>query len=183
MNKPTEAIQQWGQVALTDWVNLLQGPHCPPFREEGDVEPDFPVLLRLLALVLILINVISAPVTIASEGFRHLVEHNSTALLLLPIGAIIAVPYSFFVFPLFRVKMTFSKTFFTFLFLGLPWLPLWVLARSVGDLPHFPAKGFTVVILFYLIGFANIRNLCRGVSLVSRGPAWRVWVSLLIRPH
>lgn len=185
-------IKRWLRAALTDWVNLLQGP-SPPIFKSGDVRIDFSRLFRLLAIVLILVNAVSGPIALiyqnkANPGkfwsltsFLPLLAQNGVTLLFLPIGAAVAFPYSFFIFPLMRVEMTFPKTFFTFLFLGLPWLPLWILIHRLAYVQaQIPAKSFIIWLMMCLMAIANISNLRKGVSLVSTSANWRVWIALLL---
>jgi len=175
------AEQRLPIAALTDWIMLLQGPAPPLFVENRDFQPEWKRLFRLGALVLLLLGTIIAifSLGIAEPGqkWADFTTKLQYLTLTLVIGAVVAVPYAFVLAPLLRIRITFAQTFFTVLFLGLPWLPLIALVWAIGRVQQ---SGLLVVILLYILSLVPLHHFCKGVSVIAVCGIWRVVLSLAI---
>jgi hypothetical protein len=170
----------WVMSAFGDWLSFMQGPTSPPFSKDC-VECDWSRLFRLMALVIFLLNAVVGTFAVAAADFNKLVLGNRNALLILLGGMLASVVYAFIISPVFKVKISLPQAFFAFLQLGVPWLPLIALVWAIGYTQQpFPLKGFLVPINLYLIPLLTIKNIRRGVSVITDCPAWRVRASLFI---
>lgn len=171
----------WIQTALGDWLNLLQGPQAQAFVE-GVRKNDWYRLFRLLVISLFLAGVALGTSYIKPEltpNFNALVLSSRPAMLLVMGAAGFAVFYQIFAWA-FRVRVTLPQSFFAILFLGLPWLPLMALAESFQFRPGFPLAGIILGYGAQFFALAAIFNFGRGVKQISKRPALRVWLSLVI---
>jgi hypothetical protein len=167
-------------AALTDWVMFLQGPSRPTF-DMTLTNAEWKRVFRLGALVLLMLGAILVifSLGLGPEGgkWQDLAAKTQYMLLILVVGAVLAVPYAFVLAPLLRIKITFAQTFFAILLLGLPWLPLIALIWALGRVW---TNGIIVGIFLYILGLVPIVNFCKGVSIISGCSLRRVLVSLLI---
>lgn len=175
------AEQKLPIAALTDWVTFLQGPASPPFKEDCRFEGEWKRLFRLLSLVLLMLGAIivvfSLGLAAPGQKWQDLATKSQYLFLVLVIGAVVAVPYSFVLAPLFRIRITFAQTFFVVLLLGLPWLPLIALVWAIGKVW---TGGLVISIFLYILCLAAIYNFCKGVSVIARCKLWRPVISLFL---
>ena len=167
-------------AALTDWVTFLQGPSQPTF-DVTMTNADWKRVFRLGALVLLMLGAILVifSLGLGPEGgkWQDLATKTQYMLLILVVGAVLAVPYAFVLAPLLRIRITFTQTFFAILLLGLPWLPLIALIWALGRVW---TNGIVVVVFLYILGLVPLVNFCKGVSIISGCRLRRVLLSLLI---
>lgn len=180
------------QQALSDWLGLLQGPVEPPFVRNAEFQNQWQHLFRLIMLAMIMIMTILTfsylgLSTSEKEGILQAFAKNTVGqtryiIFIILIGALLAALYALITAPLFKVKITIPQTFFTFLFLLLPWIPIvslvWVLGFVVTDIPLIP---FFIIVFIYLIFPAIIVfRFSQGISLVSGSTKRRCLASVAI---
>jgi hypothetical protein len=167
------------QQALSDWLRLLQGPVEPPFVRNAEFQNQWQHLFRLIILALIMIVTVLTfsylgLSTSEKEGILQAFAENTVGqtryiIFIILIGALFAALYALIMAPLFKVKITIPQTFFTFLFLLLPWIPIVVLVWVFGYvLAGIPLLAFFIIVFIYLIFPAIIVfRFSQGISLVS----------------
>jgi hypothetical protein len=171
----------WIQAALGDWLNLLQGPQAQAFIE-GVKTSDWFRVFRLLVVSLFLAGLALGTSYIKPEltpNFNTLVLSSKPAMLLILGAAGFAVLYQLFA-SAFRIQVTLPQSFFAIVLLGLPWLPLMALAESFFYHSDVPLAGIIAGFGAQFFVLAAIFNFGRGVKQISNGPAWRIWLSLVI---
>lgn len=168
-------------AALSDWVTFLQGPSEPLFKKNRSFDAEWKRLFRLLSLVLLMLGAImvifSLRLNASGQGWRDFASNSKYLLLVLVIGAVVAVPYSFVLAPLLRIRITFAQTFFIVLLLGLPWLPLITLVWALGTVW---SGGLLVAILLYIMTLVPLNNFCKGVSVIAGCRIWKPILSVAI---
>jgi hypothetical protein len=182
---PTDIIAAAEQglplAALTDWITFLQGPSEPLFKRNCRFDTEWKRLFRLLSLVLLMLGAImvifSLGLTASGQSWRDFASNSKYLLLVLVVGAVVAVPYAFILAPLLRIRITFAQTFFTVLLLGLPWLPLITLVWAFGTAW---SSGLLVAIFLYIMTLVPLYNFCKGVSVIAGCRTWRPILSLVI---
>ena len=181
VNIVAAAEQKLPIAALNDWITFLQGPSGPLFTEDSSFDAEWKRLFRLVTLVLLMLGAIIAIFSIglnaAGQSWRDFASSSKYLLLILVVGAVVAVPYAFVLAPLLRIRITFVQTFFTVLLLGLPWLPLITLVWAIGKVWN---GGLLVAILLYIMTLVPLHNFCKGVSVVARCRIWRPILSIVI---
>lgn len=169
----------WLQERFTDWLYFLGG-NCPPIISENDLP--WARLFGLLGLMLVLTGVIiGIPIislnNFTKEGLVLALLESKPAIYLIIVGAIMAVVYSFLFARIFKVPINTTQAFFSILFLGLPWLPLWAFVRNLVyiDIP------FRVLIInawFVIAIVVPTVNFCKCISAwVPACPKWRIRAS------
>lgn len=175
------AEQRLPVAALSDWLLFLQGPSEPVFKKDCSFDAEWKRLFRLLSLVLLMLGAImvvfSLGLTASGQSWRDFASNSKYLLLVLVIGAVVAVPYAFVLAPLLRIRITFAQTFFTVLLLVLPWLPLITLVWAIGTVW---GGGFLVAIFLYIMTLVPILHFCKGVSVIAGCRTWRPILSLVI---
>lgn len=175
------AEQRLPIAALTDWVTFLQGPPESVFGHDISIDAEWKRLFRLAGLVLLMLGAIiiifSLGLSEPGQKWQDLATKSEYMLLVLIIGAVIAVPYSFVLAPLVRIRITFVQTFFAVLFLGLPWLPLISLIWALGKVW---TNGLIVALFLYILSLVPLYNFCKGVALISGCRPRRAVLSLAI---
>ncbi len=167
------------QQALSDWLGLLQGPAEPPFVRNAEFQNQWQYLFRLILLVMIMITTVltfsylglstSAKEDILQDFAKNTVGQTRYSIFIILVGALFAALYALIVAPLFKIKITIPQTFFTFLFLLLPWIPVVVLVCVLGIvLPDIPLLALFMM-LFHVFIFPAIIvfRFGQGLSLVS----------------
>lgn len=168
-----------------EWLgSLLSQPADPPFCFDATF-PDGPV--RIMRLVVM--SVILTGLVVLSE--RFLSKSTPTLVLSLAIEVVIAtfllaIVYAVFavicgvrVYQTTRRRLTLGQIFFSVLYILVPWIPifafLWSFAGGGGQL-----RLLLMILLFYLcLGFVIV-NFIRALRRVTRCPAYRVWLSVLL---
>jgi len=168
-----------------EWLSsLLSQPADPPFSFDATF-PDGPV--RIMRLVVM--SVILTGLVVLSE--RFLSKNTPTLVLSLAIEVVIAtfllaIVYAVFavicgvrVYQTTRRRLTLGQIFFSVLYILVPWIPifafLWSFAGGGGQL-----RLLLMILLFYLcLGFVIV-NFIRALRRVTRCPAYRVWLSVLL---
>jgi len=168
-----------------EWLSsLLSQPADPPFSFDATF-PDGPV--RIMRLVVM--SVILTGLVVLSE--RFLSRSTPTLVLSLAIEVVIAtfllaIVYAVFavicgvsVYQTTRRRLTLGQIFFSVLYILVPWIPifafLWSFAGGGGQL-----RLLLMILLFYLcLGFVIV-NFIRALRRVTRCPAYRVWLSVLL---
>lgn len=167
------------RTTMNDWLNLLQGPAEPPFTAKSDFQEPWPHLLRLVTLVLILVTVVltfsylglkaSEKDEIVTAFLANTVTQTRFTVMIILVGALFAVLYALMLAPLFKVRITVPQTFFTFLFVLLPWIPIvtvvWVLGYIVPDIPLMPF--FIPIFIFVLFPFFFVVKFAKALCFVS----------------
>jgi hypothetical protein len=167
------------QQALSDWLGLLQGPAEPPFVRNAEFQNQWQFLFRLILLVMIMMTTVLTfsylgLSTSEKEGIiqaftKNTVGQTRYTILTILVGALFSALYALIAAPLFKVKITIPQTFFTFLFLLLPWIPIVVLVWVFGYvLVSVPLLSFFIAFFIFLIFPAIIVfRFSQGISLVS----------------
>lgn len=168
-------------AALSDWVLFLQGPSEPLFKKNSTFDNEWRRLFRLLSLVLLMLGAIMAIFSLglnaSGQDWRDFASNSKYLLLVLVVGAVVAVPYAFVLAPLLGIRITFAQTFFAVLLLGLPWLPLITLVWALGTVS---GTGSLVVIFLYILTFVPLNNFRKGVTAIADCPHWKAIISLVI---
>ena len=168
-----------------EWLSsLLSQPADPPFCFDATF-PDGPV--RIMRLVVM--SVILTGLVVLSEQF--LSKSTPTLVLSMAIKVVIgsflvAIVYTLFAFVCgVRVyqtthrRLTLGQIFFSVLYILVPWIPifafLWSFAGGGGTL-----RLLLMLALFYLCVGYVIFNFARALSRITRCPAYRVWLSVLL---
>lgn len=175
------AEQRLPIAALNDWVLFLQGPSDTLFAHNFAFDTEWKRLFRLVSLVLLMLGAIIAIFSIglnaSGQSWRDFASNSKYLLLILVVGAVVAVPYAFVLAPLLRIRITFVQTFFTVLLLGLPWLPLITLVWAIGRVW---TGGLLVAIFLYIMTLVPVFNFCKGVAVLAKCRIWRPILSLAI---
>lgn len=180
------------RLALTDWLNLLQGPSDPPFTENADFQSPWKYLFRLITLVMIMITSVLTfsylgLSTSEQEGILQAFVKNTVAqarytIMIILGGALFAVLYALIVAPVFKVKISVPQAFFAFLFILLPWIPIialvWVLGYILPDLPLLPF--FIPAFMFVLFPFLFVIKFSKAICFVSSSGKGRCLASIAI---
>lgn len=175
------AEQRLPVAALSDWVRFLQGPSEPVFKKDCSFESEWKRLFRLLSLVLLMLGAImvvfSLGLNASGQSWRDFASNSKYLLLVLVVGAVVAVPYAFVLAPLLRIRINFAQTFFTVLLLGLPWLPLITLVWAIGTVW---GGGLLVAIFLYIMTLVPLKNFCKGVAVIAGCRVWKPILSIVI---
>ena len=103
-------------AALNDWITFLQGPSGTLFTEDSSFDAEWKRLFRLVTLVLLMLGAIIAIFSIglnaAGQSWRDFASSSKYLLLILVVGAVVAVPYAFVLAPLLRIRITFCANIF-----------------------------------------------------------------------
>lgn len=180
------------QQALSDWLGLLQGPVEPPFVRKAEFQNQWQYLFRLIMLVMIMITTLLTfsylgLSTSEKEGILQAFAKNTVGqtryiIFIILIGALFAALYALIAAPLFKVKITIPQTFFTFLFLLLPWIPIvvlvWVFGYVLADIPLLPF--FITIFIFLIFPVIIVFRFSQGLSLVSGRTKRRCLASVAI---
>ncbi|MGB7200749.1 MAG: hypothetical protein WBD16_00625 [Pyrinomonadaceae bacterium] len=180
------------QQALSDWLRLLQGPVEPPFARNAEFQNQWQHLFRLIMLVLLMIVTVLTfsylgLSTSEKEGILQAFAKNTVGqtrymIFIILIGALFAALYALIVAPLFKVKITIPQTFFAFLFLLLPWIPIvmlvWVFGYVLADVPLLAF--FITIFIFLIFPAIIVFRFSQGISLVSGSTKRRCLASVAI---
>lgn len=180
------------QQAFNDWLNLLQGPSQPPFEADSEFKEPWPHLLRLVTLVLVLVTTVltfsylglkaAEKEEIVKAFLTNTIAQGRLTVMIILVGALFAVLYGLMLAPLFKVKITVQQTFFTFLFVLLPWVPIvtlvWVLGYIVPDLPLIPF--FIPIFIFLFFPFFFVVKFAQAMCLVSKSKWNRCLASIAV---
>jgi hypothetical protein len=167
---------------LNDWISLLGGPDPEVFKPSTNFE--WPILLRLIVIVLSFTGAILGSVLVVFHGKLGDVVFQKVPAAVLLMGAILAVFYTFSA-SVFGVQITMKNAFFTILLLSLPWISLtvalhaWVGASARAN--RWAWMGPIWLAWVWLVPIYLSRNLCRGISMLN--PAcrkWRVCLSVIL---
>lgn len=170
-----------------EWLSsLLSQPADPPFSYDAKF-PDAPV--RIMRLVVM--SVFLTGLVVLSE--RFLSKNTPTLVLTMAIQVVIATFLIAIVYTVFamvcrvrvyqadgkRRQLTLGQIFFSILYVFVPWIPifafLWSFALGGGQL-----RLLLMIILFYLSFAYVIFNFIKALRQVTRCPAYRVWLSVLL---
>jgi len=103
-------------------------------------------------------------------------------ILIILIGALFAALYALFTAPILLVRVTIPQSFFTFLFLLLPWIPIVTLVWAAGfimpTVPLLPI--FILIFLFLIFPIVLVIRFSQGISLVSGCTKGRCLASVAI---
>ncbi|HTH50320.1 MAG TPA: hypothetical protein VL501_00205, partial [Pyrinomonadaceae bacterium] len=180
------------QQALSDWLGLLQGPAEPPFVKNSEFASQWQYLFRLIMLVLLMVVTVLTfsyigLKTSEKEGIIQSFAQNTVGqtryiILTILIGALFAALYALLAAPMFRVKVTIPQSFFTFLFVLLPWVPIvtlvWVAGIILPSVPLLPI--FILLFLFLVFPAVFLLRFSQGISLVSGCSRMRCLASVAI---
>jgi hypothetical protein len=177
------AVEGWIASAFSDWLCLLTGPQCPMF-EQAVTSNDWTRLFRLLVLTVfisgIFLTFFSVDPQSLSLDLKTIALTSAPAMWTLIGAAGFAVIYRAFAW-IWRIPITLPESFFTILFLGLPWLPLLSIIEAVKyKAAIIPLAGIIYGYgMFFFLG-AAIFNFARGIRQISKCPAWKVWMSVIV---
>lgn len=168
-------------TSLTDWLTFLQGPAPPVFDSSTAFNAEWKRLIRLCALVLLLLSVITIAFSLGTgqpgEKWHLLATRTRDLMLVLGVGAVVAVLYAFMLAPLLRIRITFIQTLFALLMLGLPWLPLILFVQALGMVW---TNGLVVGLFLSALALVPLYNFCKGVAIIAGCRPRRVMLSLAI---
>jgi hypothetical protein len=167
------AVPKWFDLSL--WLDLLQGPKCPPFGPntafDGEEKRFWGVLF--ISAVLTGFSVVLDP--------AHLAENFSltpAARYCIAGTAAFAILYCLGFSRLFGIKITIKQAFFVFGFLTIPWIPVFSFVVFFGN--HFTKLSPIFVVMAYLFPIYVVWSLARGISIVSGRTTIRAIMSLCL---
>jgi hypothetical protein len=102
---------------------------------------------------------------------------SKPAAIALITGTILATSYSS-IARLFGIEISLSDSFFVFLPLAFPWLPIFACFRAAMQLPYFPGIAIVTIFVPIIVALKPINNVCRGVAKRLQCSIWRVRASI-----
>lgn len=176
-------------LAAQEWLPaLIDQPTTPPFRHRAAFKNEFQRIARLLVFSLILAAVILGSVSLVLEQIVVLsvVRLAFRALVLSLIMAICFQPFAY----LFGVRvaatqnapkmaLSLRQILFTFLYVGVPWIPVFGFLRSIIPALRGSFLVFALIV-FWVCCIYVIRNFARAILLITKSSPIRVWLSILV---